>query len=58
MGNVPDGFDASVITLSGIAHNLVSVTLGNIVGGACLVGTVYWTINRATFGAGSANKKR
>jgi formate/nitrite transporter FocA (FNT family) len=58
MGNVPDGFDASVITLSGIAHDLVSVTLSNIVGDACLVGAVYWTIYRATFGAGSANKKR
>jgi hypothetical protein len=29
MGKVPDGFDASVITLSGIVHNLVPVTLGN-----------------------------
>ena len=50
MGKVPDGFDASVITLSGIVHNLVPVTLGNIVGGAGLVGAVYWTIYRAAFG--------
>lgn len=57
-GNVPNGFDASAITLSGIAHNLVPVTLGNIVGGSVLVGAVYWTIYRATFGAGSTGGKR
>jgi formate transporter len=43
-GKVPPGFDASLITISGIIHNLVPVTLGNIVGGAGLVGFVYWTI--------------
>jgi formate/nitrite transporter len=58
MGKVPDGFDASVITLSGIVHNLVPVTLGNIVGGSVLVGAVYWTIYRAAFGAGSVWEKR
>lgn len=57
-GNVPEGFDASVITLAGIVHNLVPVTLGNIVGGAALVGAVYWTIYRATFGTGSAGEPR
>lgn len=57
-GNVPNGFDASAITLSGIAHNLVPVTLGNIVGGSVLVGAVYWTIYRATFGPGSTGGKR
>ena len=36
-GNVPPGFDASLITISGIIHNLVPVTLGNIVGGAGFV---------------------
>ena len=46
MGHVPAGFDASLITLAGIIHNLVPVTLGNIVGGAGLVGFVYWTIYR------------
>jgi formate transporter len=46
MGQVPDGFDASLITISGIIHNLVPVTLGNILGGAGLVGLVYWTIYR------------
>lgn len=50
-GHVPDGFDASTITMAGIVHNLIPVTLGNIVGGAVLVGAVYWTIYRATFGA-------
>ena len=41
-GHVPTDFDASSITLSGIIHNLVPVTLGNIVGGAGLVGVMYW----------------
>ena len=49
-GNVPADFDASLITISGIVHNLVPVTLGNIVGGAGLVGAVYWAIYRAAFG--------
>src|SRR4051812_23369237 len=51
-GYVPSGFDASAITMTGIVHNLVPVTLGNIVGGAGLVGAMYWTIYRATFGKG------
>jgi putative transport protein len=50
-GNVPTDFDASSITISGIIHNLVPVTIGNIVGGAGLVGVMYWTIYRAAFGA-------
>jgi len=50
-GNVPTDFDASLITISGILHNLVPVTLGNIVGGAGLVGAAYWAIYRAAFGA-------
>jgi len=49
-GNVPTDFDASVITMAGIIHNLVPVTLGNIVGGAGLVGAMYWTIYRTAFG--------
>jgi formate/nitrite transporter len=49
-GHVPSDFDASLITISGIIHNLVPVTLGNIVGGAGLVGAVYWAIYRAAFG--------
>jgi formate transporter len=50
-GHVPANFDISPITISGILHNLVPVTLGNIVGGAGLVGAVYWAIYRAAFGA-------
>ena len=49
-GNVPADFDASVITMTGIIHNLVPVTLGDIVGGAGLVGAMYWMIYRAAFG--------
>jgi formate transporter len=50
-GHVPANFDASLITITGIIHNLVPVTLGNIVGGAGFVGAVYWAIYRAAFGA-------
>jgi formate/nitrite transporter len=49
-GNVSEGFDGSVITIPGIIHNLVPVTLGNIVGGAGLVGFIYWTIYRRVVG--------
>ena len=52
-GNVPANFDASPITMAGIIHNLIPVTLGNIVGGAGLVGGLYWAIYRAAFGATS-----
>jgi formate/nitrite transporter len=50
LGNAPAGFDASLITISGIIHNLVPVTLGNIVGGAGMVAAMYWAIYRAAFG--------
>jgi formate transporter len=56
-GNVPANFDASLITISGIVHNLVPVTLGNIVGGAGLVGAIYWAIYRAAFGAAYLGEK-
>jgi formate/nitrite transporter len=56
-GHVPSDFDASPITISGIVHNLVPVTLGNIVGGAGLVGAVYWAIYRAAFGAAYPGEK-
>ena len=49
-GELPAGFDASLITIPGIIHNLIPVTLGNIVGGAGLVGSVYWTIYRKGVG--------
>ena len=49
-GQVPAGFDASAVTMAGIAHNLVPVTLGNVVGGAGLVGLVYWAVYRRGLG--------
>jgi formate transporter len=55
--HAPANFDASLITLSGIVHNLVPVTLGNMVGGAGFVGAFYWTIYRATFGAPYPDEK-
>jgi formate/nitrite transporter len=48
--HVPAGFDASLITIPGIIHNLVPVTLGNIVGGAGFVGFAYWVIYRKGLG--------
>jgi formate transporter len=56
-GNIPTNFDASLITISGIIHNLVPVTLGNIVGGAGLVGATYWVIYRAAFSAAHLGEK-
>jgi formate/nitrite transporter len=49
-GHAPANFDASLITIAGIIHNLIPVTLGNIVGGAGFVGAVYWAIYRVAFG--------
>ena len=49
-GHAPSNFDTSLITIPGIIHNLVPVTLGNIVGGAGFVGVTYWAIYRVTFG--------
>jgi len=49
-GHAPANFDGSLITISGVLHNLVPVTLGNIVGGAGFVGATYWGIYRVTFG--------
>jgi formate transporter len=37
-------------------HNLVPVTLGNIVGGAGFVGFVYWVIYRAALDKGAWSK--
>jgi formate transporter len=56
-GHVPANFDISPITVSGILHNLVPVTLGNIVGGAGFVGATYWAIYRAAFGASDRAEK-
>jgi formate/nitrite transporter len=46
IGRVPADFESSLITIPGILHNLLPVTVGNIIGGAGLVGFVYWTIYR------------
>jgi formate transporter len=56
-GHVPANFDVSLITVSGILHNLVPVTLGNILGGAGFVGAVYWAIYRAAFGTSYRTEK-
>jgi formate/nitrite transporter len=53
-GKLPDGFDASVVTIPGIIHNLIPVTLGNIVGGSGFVGFVYWSIYRKGLLTGSS----
>jgi formate transporter len=50
MGQIPAAFDASSLTLGGAIHNLVPVTLGNIVGGSVLVGLVYYSIYHKTRG--------
>src|SRR6478609_4379826 len=57
-GHAPAGFDASTVTIAGIIHNLIPVTLGNIVGGAGFVGAVYWAIYRAAFGASYPDEKQ
>jgi formate transporter len=56
-GHAPANFDTSSITMSGIFHNLLPVTLGNIIGGAGFVGAAYWAIYRAAFGASDRNQK-
>jgi formate/nitrite transporter FocA (FNT family) len=43
--------------MSGIFHNLLPVTLGNIIGGAGFVGAAYWAIYRAAFGASDRDQK-
>jgi formate/nitrite transporter len=56
-GHAPANVDVSPVTIAGIIHNLVPVTLGNIVGGAGFVGAVYWAIYRAAFGIPFAGEK-
>jgi formate/nitrite transporter len=56
-GHAPANFDTSSITMSGIFHNLLPVTLGNIIGGAGFVGAAYWAIYRAAFGASDRDQK-
>jgi formate transporter len=38
------GTDLSNLTLRGFAGNLLPVTLGNMIGGAIFVGTIYWIL--------------
>jgi formate transporter len=57
MDLIPQGFHGSAITAVGIAHNLVPVTLGNIVGGAGFVGFVYWAIYQKGLGANSTHNE-
>ena len=45
-----------VITVPGTIHNLIPVTLGNIVGGSGFVGLSYWLIYRK--GLGDARPKK
>ena len=52
-GGPMPGIDVPDITIAGIVHNLVPVTLGNVVGGAGLVGAVYWVIYRKGLAARS-----
>ncbi len=42
----PGTVDLSVLNWTGLAHNLIPVTLGNLMGGAGMVGLVYWVIYR------------
>ena len=62
-GHAPADFDASPITISGIIHNLVPVTLGNIVGGAGMVGShvlghLSGSVRQRIFGRGVACSAR
>ena len=50
IGSTPEVYDA--VTVAGLLHNLVPVTLGNIVGGGVLVGLVYWFVYLRRAGQG------
>ncbi|PZD94421.1 nitrite transporter NirC [Paenibacillus sambharensis] len=45
------------ITLAGWFHNMIPVTLGNIVGGAFFVGTMYWLISPVKSKQAEARKR-
>lgn len=36
----------ATITVSGMIHNLIPVTVGNLIGGALLMGFMYYYVNR------------
>ncbi len=58
LGLIPPGFDGPLISAARIAHNLIPVTLGNIVGGAGFVGFVYWAIYQKGLGTNSTPASR
>lgn len=39
--------DAAAITWNGMAHNLLWVTMGNVVSGATFVGAAYWFVTES-----------
>jgi nitrite transporter len=53
LGNHPDS-----VSLAGMAHNLLFVTIGNIIGGALFMGVGYWRANAAPERAVAAVKFR
>ncbi|MDQ0223781.1 formate/nitrite transporter FocA (FNT family) [Metabacillus niabensis] len=44
VSNPPDSF-----TLAGVFHNLIPVTLGNVIGGGVLMGWMYDYVNKPNF---------
>lgn len=50
IGTSPDAYGG--VSLAGLVHNLVPVTLGNIIGGGLLVGLVYWFVYLRRAGQG------
>lgn len=44
VSNPPDSF-----TLAGVIHNLIPVTLGNVIGGGILMGWMYYYVNKPIF---------
>lgn len=50
IGSTPDVYGS--VSLAGLLHNLVPVTLGNVFGGGVLVGLVYWFVYLRRAGQG------
>jgi len=44
LGKMAPGLDISRVSITGLFGNLLPVTLGNIIGGAVMVGLIYWII--------------
>jgi len=44
--------DPSVISWAGFARNLIPVTIGNLIGGAILIGAMYWYVSNIKEGKG------